>query len=120
MSFRHSAELSGTLGKGVGMARNGQTNCPRNKKPANTNEIKYPIPAKVAGKKWAKRRVILIRVTKTLIEQIDNLSAISTEFSNFAQIPTARNQVFNLADQIKKVIDLFETHDRANISFQID
>ena len=59
------------------------------------------------------------RVTKTLIEQIDNLSAISTEFSNFAQIPTARNQVFNLADQIKKVIDLFETHDRANISFQI-
>ncbi len=61
----------------------------------------------------------LERVTKTLIEQIENLSAIATEFSNFAKIPTARNQVFNLSGQIRKVIDLFETHDKASISFQV-
>ena len=60
------------------------------------------------------------RVTQTLIEQIDNLSAISTEFSNFAKIPTARNQVFNLAGQIEKIIDLFETHDRVSISYKIE
>ena len=36
------------------------------------------------------------RVTSTLIEQIDNLSNIATEFSNFAKIPTARNQIFCL------------------------
>ena len=70
--------------------------------------------------KSAQKDEFFDRVTKTLIEQIDNLSAISTEFSNFAQIPTARNQVFNLAGQIKKVIDLFGTHDRATISLQID
>lgn len=57
------------------------------------------------------------RVTAILIEQIDNLSNIATEFSNFAQIPTARNQVFNLGDQLQRVIGLFETHDRATISF---
>ena len=59
----------------------------------------------------------LERVTSTLIEQIDNLSNIATEFSNFAKIPTARNQVFCLAEQLKKTIDLYETHDRISIEF---
>ncbi len=56
-------------------------------------------------------------VTAMLIEQIDNLSNIATEFSNFAKIPTARNQVFKLAEQLQKVIDLYETHDRVRIDF---
>jgi signal transduction histidine kinase len=55
-----------------------------------------------------------------LIEQIDTLSNIATEFSNFAQIPNARNQVFELAGQMKKVIGLFETHDRASIKFNCE
>ncbi|MBN2636808.1 MAG: HAMP domain-containing histidine kinase [Prolixibacteraceae bacterium] len=59
----------------------------------------------------------LERVTTTLIEQIDNLSNIATEFSNFAKIPLARNQVFVLAEQLQKVIDLYETHNRAHIIF---
>jgi signal transduction histidine kinase len=60
------------------------------------------------------------RVTSILIEQIDTLSNIATEFSNFAQIPNARNQVFELAGQMKKVIGLFETHDRASIKFNCE
>ena len=59
----------------------------------------------------------LERVTATLIEQIDNLSNIATEFSNFAKIPTARNQVFKLAGLLQKIIDLYETHNRAKIEF---
>lgn len=59
----------------------------------------------------------LDRVTSTLIEQIDNLSNIATEFSNFAKIPTARNQVFCLAEQLKKSIDLYETHNQIDIEF---
>ncbi len=58
------------------------------------------------------------RVSRLLIEQIDTLSAIATEFSNFAKMPVARNQVFNLSTQLKKVIDLFETHDKAIIRLQ--
>jgi nitrogen fixation/metabolism regulation signal transduction histidine kinase len=60
------------------------------------------------------------RVTSILIEQIDTLSNIATEFSNFAQIPNARNQVFELAGQMKKVIVLFETHDKATIKFNYE
>lgn len=70
--------------------------------------------AKGKGKEYNE---YIERVTATLIEQIDNLSSIATEFSNFAQIPNARNQVFELAGQLEKVISLFETHDRATIKF---
>lgn len=57
------------------------------------------------------------RIANTLIEQIDNLSNIATEFSNFAKIPKARNQIFKLSEQVKKVIDLFETDPRVTILF---
>lgn len=70
--------------------------------------------AKAGGKEYHE---FIERVTKALIEQIDTLSEIATEFSSFAQIPTARNQVFNLAEQLKKVISLYESHDRIIIQF---
>ncbi|MBT6006555.1 MAG: GHKL domain-containing protein [Prolixibacteraceae bacterium] len=79
--------------------------------------IQYLQRAKLEGKEYNK---YIKRVTATLIEQIDNLSDIATEFSNFAKIPTARNQVFNLASQVQKLIDLFETHDRAEIIFDVN
>ncbi|MGM0621143.1 MAG: ATP-binding protein [Bacteroidota bacterium] len=70
--------------------------------------------AKGEGKEYNE---YIERVTSTLIEQIENLSNIATEFSNFAKIPNARNQVFKLGDQLQKVLDLFETHNRVTIDF---
>lgn len=58
------------------------------------------------------------RIAQTLIDQIDNLSDIAIEFSNFAQIPTAIKQVFNLSAQISKVIELFENNDKVRISLE--
>ena len=89
------------------------------------HEIKNPLtPMKLniqhlqrARGKGKEYNEYIERVTATLIEQIDNLSNIATEFSNFAQIPNARNQVFELAGQLKKVIDLFGTDERAKIKF---
>jgi two-component system, NtrC family, nitrogen regulation sensor histidine kinase NtrY len=57
------------------------------------------------------------RISQILINQIETLSDIATEFSNFAQIPTAMKQVFNLSEQIGKVIELYEHHDHVRISF---
>lgn len=57
------------------------------------------------------------RVAKILISQIETLSEIATEFSNFAKIPTARKQEFNLSTQISKVIELYENDNRVNIHF---
>ena len=60
------------------------------------------------------------RVTRTLIEQIDTLSDIATEFSNFAKIPKARNEVFNLATQLTKVTELFESSAHIDLSVELD
>ncbi len=89
------------------------------------HEIKNPLtPMKLniqhlqrARGKGKEYNEYIERVTATLIEQIDNLSNIATEFSIFAQIPNARNQVFDLVGQLKKVINLFETDERATIKF---
>ncbi len=56
---------------------------------------------------------LMKRVSKTLIQQIDNLAQIATEFSNFAQMPRAENiqlevnslleSVYNLFNEVKEV-----------------
>jgi nitrogen fixation/metabolism regulation signal transduction histidine kinase len=60
------------------------------------------------------------RVTKNLIEQIDTLSEIATEFSNFAQIPKAKNEVFNLIDVLQNVCSLFEPNQNLKISMELN
>ncbi len=47
------------------------------------------------------------KVTNTLIEQIDNLSAIAGEFSSFAKMPKAKNQKIDLIQKIKNATGLF-------------
>lgn len=58
---------------------------------------------------------IFARVTRTLIEQIDTLSDIATEFSNFAKMPNAKNEVFNLPNRLQQVVDLFESTKQMNV-----
>jgi two-component system nitrogen regulation sensor histidine kinase NtrY len=50
---------------------------------------------------------MLKRVSNTLIEQIDNLAQIATEFSNFAKMPRAENEHFALNKLVQSVYDLF-------------
>lgn len=56
------------------------------------------------------------KVAGNLIEQIDNLSRIASEFSNFAQMPKAERQVLNLNEIITSVYHIFkETPDGSAI-----
>ncbi len=57
------------------------------------------------------------RTSKTLVEQIDNLSKISSEFSNFAQMPSANNEKVDIIQKMKDVISLFETDKNIEITF---
>ncbi len=50
---------------------------------------------------------ILKRVSGTMIEQIEGLTRIASEFSNFAKMPKAENQLFQLNEVVKSVCDLF-------------
>ncbi|MCG8699462.1 MAG: ATP-binding protein, partial [Bacteroidales bacterium] len=59
----------------------------------------------------------LCRMSQTLIEQIDTLSTIATEFSNFAKIPTAQISEIDLADTLNKVVELFESDSSYEIKY---
>ncbi len=58
------------------------------------------------------------RFAKTFIEQIDSLSQIATEFSNFAKMPEARTEPVNLLLELQKVIDLFKHNEKVHIQFR--
>ena len=47
------------------------------------------------------------RISNSLVEQIDTLSDIATEFSNFAKMPAPQTEPVDLIEQINKVVPLF-------------
>ena len=61
---------------------------------------------------WEER---LQRFTQTIVEHIDTLSAIASEFSDFAKMPQKKEEKIDLSETIKKSLDLFS--DTENIHF---
>lgn len=59
----------------------------------------------------------LKKVASSLIEQIDALSTIASEFSNFAKMPKAKSQTINLISTIENAIELFKDDDNIEINF---
>jgi signal transduction histidine kinase len=62
----------------------------------------------------------VMRVTETLIEQIDNLSAIATEFSNFAKMPKAQNEKFELGTRLKEILKLYNYTGQVEINTNLE
>ncbi len=63
---------------------------------------------------WEER---LQRFTQTIIEHIDTLSDIASEFSDFAKMPQKKEEKVDLAHVVRKSIDLFS--DISNIHFKV-
>ncbi len=59
---------------------------------------------------------ISVYVAKILVEQIDHLSQIATDFAQFANIGRTQNQVFNVNDSIQHVSSLYSVDDTLHIS----
>lgn len=83
------------------------------------HEIKNPLtPMKLsiqylqhAQKSDPERAAMLIeRVSATMIEQIDGLAKIATEFSHFAKMPKAQNEPLLLNEVLESVHRLFTEH----------
>ena len=54
-------------------------------------------------------------VTKTLIEQIENLRNIAEEFSAFAKMPVSNNEKIDLAQKIENITKLFENIENVEV-----
>ncbi|MBK3519785.1 sensor histidine kinase [Carboxylicivirga marina] len=92
------------------------------------HEIKNPLtPMKLSvqylTKAWDNQREdfdnFLKRVSTTLIEQIDQLSIIANEFSNFAKMPQAKRDKMDIIDKLINTSSLFDKSEK-NIHFTYD
>lgn len=63
---------------------------------------------------WEDR---LDALAQSLLEQIDILSNIASEFSNFARINQRENQLIDLSIALNKSVDLFRVYD--NVKFEV-
>ena len=59
----------------------------------------------------------LKRVSTSLIEQINSLSSIASEFSKFAQMPSTRAEKVNLIEKIKNVVVLYTNSEGVSLTF---
>ena len=59
------------------------------------------------------------RVSSTMLEQIENLSKIASEFSNFAAMPTAENEKVIINEIAASVHDLFRKRDDIDVKLYV-
>ncbi|HRN93148.1 MAG TPA: ATP-binding protein [Chitinophagales bacterium] len=59
------------------------------------------------------------KVTQTLVEQIDNLSAIATSFSTFAKMPKGENEPVDLNNMLQGICDLFSKEENVIINYNL-
>ncbi|MBN2486906.1 MAG: GHKL domain-containing protein [Bacteroidales bacterium] len=87
------------------------------------HEIKNPLtPMRLSvqqlKRSWGDKKEnfeeYLNNVTNLLVEQIDNLSAIASEFSNFAKMPVARFEIIELGPVLEKAVSLF-CHEKVEV-----
>jgi nitrogen fixation/metabolism regulation signal transduction histidine kinase len=57
-------------------------------------------------------------VAKTLVEQIDHLSKIAADFSQFANIGNVNVELFDLHDVIESLKDLYRTNPKVDINWE--
>ena len=62
----------------------------------------------------------LEKFTNSMISQIDTLSGIATEFSNFAKMPKAKKQPLVVENEVKEVVSLFENTHGVRLDFNAD
>lgn len=63
---------------------------------------------------WEKR---LDKFTHTMIEQIESLSTIATEFSDFAKMPDFNRKAVDISEIIENAISLFRNYTQIQINF---
>ncbi len=93
------------------------------------HEIKNPLTPMKLSIQYLEKAVksnpedvapLVSRVSATLLEQIESLSHIASEFSNFAKMPTATNEKFVLNHLVSSVFDLFSERDNIEISLEME
>ncbi len=91
------------------------------------HEIKNPLTPMKLSLQYLQRAIdnktpnineLTKKVSETLVEQIDHLSQIAGQFSQFANISHPRNERIDLNESLKLVIQLFSSKEHVEINWQ--
>ena len=91
------------------------------------HEIKNPLTPMKLSLQFLQRAIdenspsvktLASQVAQNLVEQINHLSAIASDFSQFANIGTPRLELFDLHDVLQQVIYLHDKQEHVNITWQ--
>lgn len=92
------------------------------------HEIKNPLtPMKLSVQQCMRKRVLdpdnfdeyFQKTSKILIDQIDNLSNIASEFSSFAKASEARYTAVDIVDKLQSTVELFANNSE-DVSFHLN
>lgn len=107
------------------LAKNERQNAWREMAKQVAHEIKNPLtPMKlsiqhlrrVIDVKNERQNKILKEFESKMVQQVDLLSEIANEFSNFADLPKTKMEIINIETIIKKTIDLYQHNKQIKIS----
>ena len=85
------------------------------KNPLTPMKLQIQMLERAADKDMEKARTMLKKATKSLIQQIDNLAHIASEFSNFAKMPTAINKDIEINQLVESVFTLFKEEENIQL-----
>lgn len=88
------------------------------KNPLTPMKLNIQLLERVVNTNPDKAQKMVQRVSKTLIEQIDSLAHIASEFSNFAKMPTANNENLNFNELVANAYSLFSEEE--NVQLYLD
>jgi two-component system, NtrC family, nitrogen regulation sensor histidine kinase NtrY len=63
---------------------------------------------------WEKQ---VDKMSQTIIDQIDNLSVIASEFSNFARLPLPNVEKINVVEKVRSIVDLYVQQTNIEVVF---
>jgi two-component system nitrogen regulation sensor histidine kinase NtrY len=90
------------------------------------HEIKNPLTPMKLSIQYLQRAIkeknpniesLSARVSSTLVEQIDQLAKIASDFSQFANLGNVKIEVFDVNDVLNSLIDLYRANERLDITF---
>lgn len=92
------------------------------------HEIKNPLTPMKLSMQFLQRSIetnapdvkeLTTKVANTLVEQIDHLSKIASEFSQFANIEQADKAAFDLNESLESIRQLHDSNEEVTISWQL-
>lgn len=118
IELQHSAEL---------LARSERESAWREMARQVAHEIKNPLTPMKLGLQHLQRAIhdnhpnkeaLVEKISATMIEQIDTLSNIATEFSHFAKMPKPQYTGIELISILQHTVDLYDEGDDSDIRFE--